>query len=386
MQAQVSRGEPLQTAELRLSFPFHTLLGRIESGVLGVNPAALPLDWKTHLPWSFLKSQFATGRVAVQMSMLIECADAPAKIGLQGVNGAIEVMIPLKEIVRQLPPNEILPGPAAVAVGEKSATNPFLAQAQEESARGFVPLKEAPAAMMDPTAPVLSPFRIAPEAKPVENKGVEANALMKPGKGLDSLDDLKGSASDLVKHPLPDSGLAVSVSRPEPVQAAPQTPPALRGAPSAVSASGDTNWLRFDGVGVQPVVRDLELRAVFGRSEPFTRQLAVDLTAALPGVLGCVLFSVSERLEVLAKAHQGSPEEGALVDRMPRMYQRIQGLAEDLGFESGETFNLRTSLGVVSFFLQGDVCLSVLQAGERNDAGGWERLVLIARGMASLRE
>jgi len=379
-------------AEVRLSFPFHVLLGGIDSAELGINASALPLTWNTHLPWSFLKPQFSTGRVMAPLSKLLEYADAPAKVGLQGLNGGIEVVIPLKEIVRQLPSSERVPESVAVAVGEKAVMNPFAAQVQEEVKRGFVPLKEAPPVLLDPTAPPVSPFRIASEMVPPKLVQPEERSVAK----LESLDDLTVAPGETVSAPPPVEAEAVAA-----VMATPPAPPVFAVAPEpvskpspapapATSAVGagvaESGWLRFEGIGFPSGVRDLELRAVFGRTEPFTRQLALDLTAGLPGVLGCVLFAVSDGAEILARSGGAAPSASAMITRLPRMYQRIRGLAEDLGLESGETATVRTSQGLVSFFAQGSACLGVLQSGEGCDGGFFERLMLIARGVSSLRE
>ena len=397
--------------EMKLSFPFHSLLAQVDPAALGVNPSALPHDWKTHLPLSFVKPQFMGGRVVATLTKLIEHADAAAKVGLQGINGTIEVNIPLKEIVRQLPPSELVPSSPFAVVPEKPSlmaeVNPFLSQAQEEARRGYVPLKEAPPVRMDPTAPVISPFRIAPVEKPAavatqSTPGeVFAAPVIKPAKPLDSLDDLNGERllkTALISVPSapapapvvpPAAAIAGPWSAPVSSSTLPQGPEPSTVVPSSVSpqaAPAESSWLRFDGVGFQPSVRDLELRAVFGRSETFTRQLAVELTAGMPGVAGCVLFAATGGVPVLAQSAAAQPEAGALLARTPRMFERIRGLAEDLGFDSGETFTLRTSQGVVSFFSQGGVCLSVLQEDERTDAGFWEKLMLVARGMAALRE
>jgi hypothetical protein len=385
-------------AEVRLSFPFHVLLGGIDSAELGINASALPLTWNTHLPWSFLKPQFSTGRVVAPLAKLLEYADAPAKVGLQGLNGGIEVVIPLKEIVRQLPASEGVPESVAVAVEEKPVMNPFAAQVQEEVKRGFVPLKEAPPVLLDPTAPPVSPFRIASETVPSKPVQPEEKSTAK----LESLDDLTVAPVETVSAPPPVEAVPVAAAVPTPpappifavppveaVAPEPVSKPSPSPAPaaSAVGAGGgESGWLRFEGIGFPSGVRDLELRAVFGRTEPFTRQLALDLTTGLPGVLGCVLFAVSDGAEILARSGGSVSSASAMITRLPKMYQRIRGLAEDLGLESGETATVRTSQGLVSFFAQGSACLGVLQSGEGSDAGFFERLMLIARGVASLRE
>lgn len=380
--------------ELRLSFPFYQLLAQVDPASLGINAAALPFDWKSHLPLSFVKPQFMEGRVVATLAKLLEHADEPAKVGLQGINGNIEVNIPLKEIVRQLPSSELLPPSPVSGASEKpgifSEANPFLSQAQEEARRGFVPLTEAPPVKMDPTAPVISPFRIAPVERPGAilaqsgiPEGIAPQAAAVPqNKTLESLDALKGEVSfaSLITPSAP-AQTQMPAQLPPRVQAPAATPVA-----SASPVASEAGWVRFDGVGFQPAMRDLELRAVFARSEPFTRQLAVDLSAQLPGVSGCMLFSLSGGMEILSQSAANSVEIAALLRRTPRMYERIRGLAEDLGFESGETFTLRTSQGIVSFFAAGGVCLAVLQEGERSDAGFWEKLMLVARGMAALRE
>ena len=406
---------PSATPEMKLSFHFHSLLAQVNPATLGINPAALPQDWKTHLPLSYLKPQFLEGRVVATLAKLIECADPAAKIGLQGINGTIEVNIPLKDIVRQLPSGELLPNSPFGGGPEKpvlaSGVNPFLVQAQEEARRGFVPLAEAPPVRMDPTAPpVISPFRIAPVEKPAAAVAESVShdpftgAVIKPAKPLESLDELNLGNSRASLPPAP-SAVTPGNGSPMPApwmvpnatpvhqqsQIPPRTPPpATVPLPAAVpiqhGAPKEASWMRFDGVGFQPSVQDLELRAVFGRSESFTRQLAVELTAGLPGIVGCVLFSSTSGVPVLAQSVASSSEAAALLSRTPRMYERIRGLAEDLGFESGETFTLRTSQGVVGFFSQGGVCLSVLQSDDKADPGFWERLILVTRGMATLRE
>jgi hypothetical protein len=392
--------------EIRLSFPLHALLGSLDPGVLGINASVLPVDWKTHLPWSLLKPQFSSGRVMVTLSQLLEHADAPARVGLQGVNGGVEVVIPLKEIIRQLPASESLSDPAPVVVEEKAAVSPFAIQAKEESQRGFVPLKEAPPVMLDPTTPPVSPFRVATEMVPAKASTQPAGLTPKSGE-LDSLDDLDDEPQapampevrfvhEPVAEPVPAPPPVFTMAAPVPVApvvaaapvvpvTAPPTAPAVFSKPVSPAGS-EKGWVRFDGIGFSSEIRDLELRAVFGRSDSFTRQLAVDLTASLPGVHGCVLFADAESGGVLAKCVGTAPEAGAMLERLPRMYQRIRGLAEDLGLESGETSTVRTNQGMVSFFAQGGICLGVLQAGEGSDAGFVERLLLVARGISVLRE
>ena len=73
-----------------------------------------------------------------------------------------------------------------------------------------------------------------------------------------------------------------------------------------------------------------------------------------------------------------------LAQQTPLMFQRIQDLAAEWGFAGTEVFTLHTSRGIVSFFGQSECCLAVMHRGGVFGPGMREKLMLIARGMASL--
>ena len=58
--------------------------------------------------------------------------------------------------------------------------------------------------------------------------------------------------------------------------------------------------------------------------------------------------------------------------------------AADIGFASSEAFTLQTDRGVLSFFSEGETCLSILHRGANFEPGVREKLILITRGVARL--
>ncbi len=201
----------------------------------------------------------------------------------------------------------------------REALSPFRAEAEEETLRGFVPANEARRPVLSPNPIPASPFQVAPSSV----------ARCEVGPSFDSL-----------------RGMTLNFT-----------------AASAV---------------VSP-----ELHAIFPAAEPYTRQSVLDLTAGLTGVIGCALLSASAGLPILAHSLPDHLLRAGGVIRLRRLYERLHGLAEDLGFGNDETLTVRTSEGMVSFFPYAGICLSVLH--ENADAPGfWERLTLVARSFATL--
>tara|TARA_R110002096_G_scaffold24760_6_gene77930 strand:- start:5603 stop:7768 length:2166 start_codon:yes stop_codon:yes gene_type:complete len=167
-----------------------------------------------------------------------------------------------------------------------------------------------------------------------------------------------------------------AVVAPEETSNVASRPQVSAGARSANGAMG------FGGLDFQAPARDLELRAVFGTEDQFTPQRIAELAANLPGIEGCVLFDSECRIfgekVPLERAKEKLPET------MCRVFDRVTGLAVDLGFETSEAFTIHTSHGVISFYSEGNLCLSVLHEDAGLPAGMSEKLVLIIRGAKRL--
>ena len=137
----------------------------------------------------------------------------------------------------------------------------------------------------------------------------------------------------------------------------------------------------FGGLGFQETPQDLELRVVFGSEESFTSQSVVNKTTQLPGIQGGMLFQRDGTI----LAHQLPDEEEAqLLVQMPKVFGSVQTFAQEMGFAQSETFTLNTGHNILSFFSDGDVCLSVSHDDQNFEIGVREKLLLIARGAARL--
>lgn len=127
-------------------------------------------------------------------------------------------------------------------------------------------------------------------------------------------------------------------------------------------------------------MRDIELRAIFGGSQAFSFQTVLDRVCQWKDIQGAVVV----RGGAIAAKRAGDPENEQLAAQAPAIYNKVRNLATDLGFSSSEAFTLQTGRGVISFFAEGDTCLSVLHHDNEFEPGTREKLLLVARGVAQL--
>ncbi len=184
------------------------------------------------------------------------------------------------------------------------------------------------------------------------------------------IEEPPAAESTIEPQPLP----SVPVEEPTPVAPGRSVKPAVASGPS--SAGG------FGGIGFMGPSRDIELRAVFGSEDEFTPQRVAERTASLPGIAGCVIFDRESR--VYGEQLPSDQGVSGLAETMSRVYERVTGLASDLGFASSEAFTLHSAQGILSFYGEGDICLGILHEAQDFEAGVREKLVLIARGASQI--
>ncbi len=247
----------------------------------------------------------------------------------------------------------------------------------EEAADAAVEAQEAPveaepeAAIEEPVASTHEEEAVEPAELEVEPKvaAVEAEEVAEP-----------------VQQPVP---VPVVAETPAP---APAVAPAAQPAVSVAIAASDppapapgakpAGSHGFGGLDFQGPLRDLELRAVFGTEDDFAPQRIAELSSGLTGIAGCVIFDRQGR--VFGEQLPPEQNEANLAEMMLRVYERVRGLASDLGFADSEAFTLHTSQGILSFYGEGDLCLSVLHETAEFPAGTAEKLALILHGTAKL--
>ncbi len=378
-----------------LTFELSKILTGVEVRQLGIEVATLPKLGQARLPLSLIKSQLAMGRVVATMAQLLENADEATRQLLVRANPNLEVPIPLKEIFHQLPEDTAEFGPPVPKINpgfDSEIETPFSRQAKQEAERGF-PVSLGQGNSRQPYDQSGLAMRAEHDPEPVAAEPVKA-MVSSPG---DSFDQLQRQAAKQVSQPaatpvasapradddlldaLDGARLFTAPPKAERSKPAP-APVATPATPSSPATPAPGAGGR--GLGFHSAVKDLELRAIFGLDESFTPDLVAKLTNELPGILGCVIFQRNRGL--LCKSLPVEMQNGAMADQIPGLYEKVVGLSGDLGFHDTETFTLHTGHGVLSFFGEGDSCLSILQQDTNFEPGVRERLVLIARGLAKL--
>lgn len=255
------------------------------------------------------------------------------------------------------PKSEKPPAPAEPASAPAPApadNNPFAeAQARTAQARKANPNPAPPAPPA--TTEEINPFLPAPEFETEQPQ---------PGE-LESLDEIPARPS----RPAQPVAAAVPTPAPAPTRPAPAPAPA----PAAAEPG-------FGGLGFEGPMRDVELRALFGGSEVFTFNSVLDRVCQWSDVEGAVVI----RGGALAASRADDKENQQLASRAPAIYSKVRNLASDLGFSSSEAFTLKTGRGVISFFSEGETCLSILHRNHEFQPGIREKLLLVARGVAQL--
>ena len=127
-------------------------------------------------------------------------------------------------------------------------------------------------------------------------------------------------------------------------------------------------------------LRDLELRAIFSTSESFTLSLVARKVVGLPGINSCSLTIPGKFIQAPRR------EENRLGNDAREMVATLRSLAKLTGLPEARTFTLQTDRGIVSLFLEGDSCVAVHQESAVFQPGVREKLILIARSLAKLRE
>lgn len=265
------------------------------------------------------------------------------------------------------PPAKIAPtpsstmNPAAPVFQAPEAFAPPAAAPKEPEIAPAAPKKEAPASFdfaqgfgaafaEAPPAPAAAPEPVAtPPAAAVE--AVFAAAAAPVSEAPEKVD-----VAPVKEEPV--------AAIPAPVQNQEATPIAASPAPS--SEEDD--------------LRDLEMRAIFSTSERFNLSMVARKVVALPGINSCSLSTPAKIV------HASRRDETRLGNEAREMISTLRSLAKLTGLPEARTFTLQTDRGIVSLFLEGDCCVTVNQETATFQPGVREKLILIARSIAKLRE
>lgn len=413
---------PRSGDEADLVFGLGQLLSRVDPQELQMYPSDLPPTAKARLPLEMIKAQLASGRVTVTLEELLRHVDPASRAMLARGNPDFEISIPLKEIFHQLPSlggsGAGRPSPAPPAANGAIET-PFSARARQE--RQAAPALEIPAPLpeaddnpfgqaADALQPAAFPRQPAPAPPQAAPRAAEANPFVSENRRFASNSntrDVDPFAAARARSASAGAGAGAGAGsggfgglqsgpKPPPVESAeevnpfssqptgtnsrldsldelgpPATPrrrPQTEPAPAAAAVASGSKGVK--GLGFDAPMQDIELRALFGTDEAFTVGSVLDRTRALPGIEGVVVVRDG------VVADQRTSGEGGyeqLARQTPAIYSKVRSLAADIGFSSSEAFTLQTDRGVVSFFAEGETCLSVLHRGANFEPGVREK-------------
>ena len=127
------------------------------------------------------------------------------------------------------------------------------------------------------------------------------------------------------------------------------------------------------------VVKNIELRAVFGTDEDFNLEGVARKTVALPGISCCAVMT------------QNGTAQAARAGETTMPNSQVEGLADNArqiaaltGVSDAGAFTMHTDKGLISIFSHESATLAVRHGSGEFDPGIREKLMLVARGVASL--
>ena len=280
---------------------------------------AVPAEARVELPFSLIESQLASGRVGIPPKTL-QAAMPEQFRGLIVIDdGESPVLLPLQEVLKNLPDTalQMRPDQEVIETGEIIET-PFSIKAAEDAKR----LQEADRAKTE-----------APETRPPESD----------------------NAPSAVPPATAESPQAV-----EKVEVKAEAEPAPASAPTE-------SKVKIEGAADQaPASAEAPPKAEEKKSEPKPEakneaKQVVEKATALPGVAGCsVTFADGLSLAGNLPAEVGVD---GLCAMAPSLLQRIDRHMLDTKLGPLTSMTLHCANSPVTFFMKGDVCLTVLHDG-----------------------
>jgi hypothetical protein len=189
-----------------------------------------------------------------------------------------------------------------------------------------------------------------------------SNGAASPVNEVSGFTSLRSQAEAPSPQPVPETAAPAPFALKEVVEVA---PPAVSPPPSADHA--------FD-------LKDLELKAIFSTSEPFTLSKVARRVVGLPGISSCALSTPGKLVQA------SRSEESRIGNEAREMVTTLRNLAKLTGLPEARTFTLHTDRGIVSLFLEGDCCVTVHHESAAFPPGVREKLILVARSLINLED
>ena len=328
-------------------------------------------DVLIELSYSIVEPQLATGRIAIAPKVFHSAIPEQFRSVFVVDTAETPVLLPLQEVLQHLPTTALkMRQDQEREEAIDHFETPFSLQAKQDQQRLGKPAAESP----KPEQP--AGFKLG-ESSPEPGKVETATPVETPEGAVEPTE----SAAPKKSRPAKRRG--VSAVTPEPAEAARQPAPASPSPDLAQPA---------DVSAAQPGV-EVETEPATESATP-TESKATDVEATsnakefvlriscLPGVTGCSIAFA----DGLTMAGNLPPTLGAdgLCAVAPSVLQKIQKhmVGSDLGSLNSMTLNCSKSL--MSFFMQGNVCLTVLHAGEIVEPVTQQQLLEMTKELAQI--
>jgi predicted regulator of Ras-like GTPase activity (Roadblock/LC7/MglB family) len=131
---------PASPAEVKIVLPLLPILRSLPSFQLTGDPSSVPAEARLELPFSLIEPQLAAGRISVTAKVFEVSLPAEYRSLFQSGEGAVDVSLPLQEVLKNLPAASLRMREDQVEqeAGQNFAT-PFSAKADEDAKRFNVP-------------------------------------------------------------------------------------------------------------------------------------------------------------------------------------------------------------------------------------------------------
>lgn len=156
--------QPASPAEVKIVLPLLPILRNLPPMQLTGDAGSVPAEARLELPFSLIEPQLATGRISVTAKVFEVSLPAEYRSLFQAGEGAVDVSLPLQEVLKNLPAASLRMRDDQVEqeAGQNFAT-PFSAKAEEDAQLLNVPLAPIAKPVVSPVAEVMAPV-VAPAA------------------------------------------------------------------------------------------------------------------------------------------------------------------------------------------------------------------------------
>jgi predicted regulator of Ras-like GTPase activity (Roadblock/LC7/MglB family) len=318
--------------KVKIQLALQALMQNVPAFQLNGTPETIPPDVRVEFPMSLIEPQLATGRVAIEAKtfhaampeiyrdfFIVDAAETP-------------VLLPLQEVLKNLPT-------AALKMREDQEETetggafetPFSIKAKEDAKR------------FGAGEPVPNPVKLATEKPLTETARYAPAETAAPEKK----EEISAKATETPAKPVE---AAVPILR----KLAPAEP-------AAPQKGGSTSKDRAEASKEEAETLSEPAVDIKGRREKNEAKEVLARANALSGVAGCCL-TFADGLSLTGALPAEAAADG-LCAMAPSLLQRIERYMRDTKLGPLTAVTLHCAKAPVTFFMQGNICLTVLHAG-----------------------